>query len=124
MRKIEVAEIRKGDKIRIEFDNYSYSAVEYVADGNMDDREWEVLSGIPQSTVYLLDRTFTPEWGMVIGDPNKSWHRAVYVPSDGDDDNGWLSSGELNRFWHDDTWAQAKMSEGWVEIHAPEDLTS
>ena len=123
MRKIEVAEIRKGDKIRIEFDNYTYSAVEYVADGNMDDREWEVLSGITQSTLYLLERTFTPEWGMVIGDPNKPWHRAVYIPSDSNDANGWLVSGDMAT-WHGDSWAQESMTDGWVEIHAPEDLTS
>lgn len=110
MREIEAKDIRKGDVIRTVFDNWSYKAIEYVA----EESDVGVLRFPSHSqNTYLLKRAFKPRWGMVIGDPHDIGFRAVYIPGTTEDDVAWLT----DYGWFENEWAIEKMNEnGWVEI--------
>ena len=123
MKKIDAKDIRKGDKIRYDYNNTRGSlAHEYIA---ASDGERCGMTG----QHYLLERPeppFEPYWGMVIGEPHEHHNdggvKAVYVPT-GDGQN-WFSHPELGGkegiYYFDDDWAKRKLASGWVVIEKPE----
>lgn len=112
MKSIDVADIREGDLIRVEFEEAApgvVRALEYVA---VHDRD--ILSR--ECRYYLLEREFKPTWGMVIGNPVSNAERAVFLPDHSQDTLPWLMGGA----WGSNAWAEGKIKEGWEIIEKPE----
>ena len=114
MKKIDVGDIRKGDKIRYDYNNTRGSlAHEYIA---ASDGERCGMTG----QHYLLERPeppFEPKDGMHIQhEENDPYYSGVRI-------NGWwlaLDKEERSRHWFNDTWAKEKLASGWVVIEKPE----
>lgn len=123
---INPEDIQPNDLIRIEYpEGYQYerrSATEYRAE-RFGERKWTS----PGCKHFLLERPeppFEPYWGMVIGKPNSIADRGVYLPSRKWDAIPWLAyNGEEDQTeWTENSWARARLAEGWVVIEKPEDV--